>query len=297
MKGTKTIVASAIALSLVLGGGALAIPAIYAASTDTSTQSSADGSGKMREAGKHKGGFFGFGQWKTQLAEYLKLDEATLGTQLQTQTLAEVASAQGVDRETLKAKLVEWIDATAAARQEKLQSENSDKTLGATKADKQWDSSAIADKILDSNGPAGLGGEGGQRGQHGGGKGGFGKGGFASEETAVVLSMTVDELKAELKAGKTLATIATEKGVDVQKVIDQKVAEEKTRLDQALADGKLTQEQYDAKLAALTERVTQFVNGELKKPEGDGKGRQGKHGKHNAAAESTDTAAAADQTA
>lgn len=294
MKGTKTIVASAIALSLVLGGGALAIPAIHAASTDTNTQSNADGSGKTREAGKHRGGFFGFGQWKTQLAEYLKLDEATLGAQLQTQTLAEVASAQGVDRETLKAKLVEWIDAAAAARQEKLQSENSDKTLGATKADKQSDSSAIADKILDSNGQAGLGGEGGQR---GGGKGGFGKGGFISEETAAVIGVTVDELKAELKAGKSLATIATEKGVDVQKVIDQKVAEEKTRLDQALTDGKLTQEQYDEKIAALTERVTQFVNGEFKKPEGDGKGRQGKHGKHNAGAESTDAAATVDQTA
>ncbi|MGG4145286.1 hypothetical protein ABEW34_19415 [Paenibacillus algorifonticola] len=294
MKGTKTIVASAIALSLVLGGGALAIPAIYAASTDTSTQSSAEGSGATREAGKHKGGFFGFGQWKTQLAEYLKLDEATLDAQLKTQTLAEVASAQGVDRETLKAKLVEWIDAAAAARQEKLQSENSDKTLGATKADKQWDSSAIADKILDSNGQAGLGGEGGK---HGGGKGGFGKGGFASEETAAVLGVTVDELKTELQAGKSLADIATEKGVDVQKVIDQKVSEEKARLDQALTDGKLTQEQYDAKIAELTERVTQFVNGEFKKPEDDKAGHQGKHGKRDAAAESTDTAATADQSA
>ncbi|SFF13739.1 hypothetical protein SAMN04487969_11516 [Paenibacillus algorifonticola] len=293
MKGTKTIVASAIALSLVVGGGALAIPAIHAASTDTSTQSSTDGSGTTREAGKHRGGSFGFGQWKTQLAEYLKLDEATLDTQLKTQTLAEVASAQGVDRETLKAKLVEWIDAAAAERKEKLQSENPDKTLDGINADKQWDSSAIADKILDSKGQAGLGGEGGQR---GGGKGGFGKGGgYASEETATVLGVTADELKTELKAGKSLADIAAEKGVDVQKVIDQKVSEEKARLDQALTDGKLTQEQYDAKIAKLTERVTQFVNGEFTKPEGDGTGRQGKHGKRDTAVESTD--AAADQTA
>ncbi|WP_338553556.1 hypothetical protein [Paenibacillus sp. KS-LC4] len=296
MKGTKTIVASAIALSLVVGGGALAIPAIHAASTDTSAQSNAEGSGKVREAGKHKGGFSGFGQWKTQLAEYLKLDEATLDTQLKTQTLAEVASAQGVDRETLKAKLVEWIDAAAAARKEKLESDNTDKTLDAAKADKQWDSSAIADKILDSNGQAGLGGEGGKR---DGGKAEFGKGGLASEETATVFGVTVDELKAELKDGKSLAAIATEKGVDVQKVIDQKRSEEQARLDQALTDGKLTQEQYDERIAALTEHVTLLVNGEFKKPEGDGKGRQGKHGKRDGATETTEAAATAstDQTA
>ncbi|MNI87034.1 hypothetical protein D3C73_1441860 [compost metagenome] len=51
-----------------------------------------------------------------------------------------------------------------------------------------------------------------------------------------------------------------------------------TELDARLADGKLTQEQYDKCKANLTDRVTKLVNGELGPkgaPGGKGEGKPG----------------------
>ena len=46
----------------------------------------------------------------------------------------------------------------------------------------------------------------------------------------------------------------------MQTVIDAMVAEAKTRLDEKVAAGELTQEEADQKLAELTERITDSVN-------------------------------------
>ena len=96
----------------------------------------------------------------------------------------------------------------------------------------------------EGNGPAGMGGGEGGRG-HGGFGGGFGggfRGGRGADLTAAAtaLGITSDALKTELQAGKTIADVAKEKGVDVQKVIDALVA---------------------AETANITQRVTNEVNG------------------------------------
>jgi hypothetical protein len=92
-------------------------------------------------------------------------------------------------------------------------------------------------------GPGGMGGPGmghGGRGHGGFGEPGFGGRGAGLDAAATALGITSDELKTELQAGKTIADVATEKGVDVQTVIDAIVA---------------------AETANITERVTDMVNG------------------------------------
>jgi hypothetical protein len=77
-----------------------------------------------------------------------------------------------------------------------------------------------------------------------------------------LLGITSDELKTELRSGKSLAEIATEKGVDTQKVIDAIVAEMTEKVNEKVAEGKITQDQADTMLANAVERVTAMVNGE-----------------------------------
>jgi hypothetical protein len=96
-------------------------------------------------------------------------------------------------------------------------------------------------------------------GRHGRGEGMFG----ASLDTvAGALGMPVDELRTALQSGQTIAAVATSKNVELQTVIDALVAERKTALDQAVTNGRITQAQADARLAAATTEITAIVNGE-----------------------------------
>jgi hypothetical protein len=57
--------------------------------------------------------------------------------------------------------------------------------------------------------------------------------------------MTFDQIWAERVQGKTLADLAKEKGVDTLDLVDALVASQKTMLDQAVTDNRLTQAQAD----------------------------------------------------
>ena len=83
-----------------------------------------------------------------------------------------------------------------------------------------------------------VGGPGGH-GDHGG-MGDHGRRGANLDVAATALGITPAELKTELDAGKTIAAVATEKGVDVQVVIDALVADQ---------------------TANITSRITDMVNG------------------------------------
>jgi lipoate-protein ligase A len=72
--------------------------------------------------------------------------------------------------------------------------------------------------------------------------------------------MAADELRTELRSGKTIAQVASDKGVDVQDVIDALVADVKQHLDEEVASGEHTQAEADAKLAEVTARITDRVN-------------------------------------
>jgi hypothetical protein len=101
-------------------------------------------------------------------------------------------------------------------------------------------------------------------GEHGFRAGPFGFG--ASDAIASLLGVDAETLHSELASGKTLADIAGEKGVDVQEVVDAIVAEQTSRIDAAVADGRLTQEQADARKADLAQHATDLVNGVRPEP-------------------------------
>lgn len=105
--------------------------------------------------------------------------------------------------------------------------------------------------------------------------------GPAKSLTAVagVLKLTEAELKAQVEAGKSLADVAATQNVSVQSVIDVVVAEMRAHIASEVASGELTQAQADEKLAEVTTRATDMVNGV--RPvgkQGDMGGRKGGHG-------------------
>lgn len=86
------------------------------------------------------------------------------------------------------------------------------------------------------------------------------------QAAAEVLGTDVDTLMQELRSGKTLAELASEKGVSVDVLVDALVSDATAQLDQAVADGKLDQSKADEIKSKLSERVTARVNGEAGAP-------------------------------
>ncbi|MBD2868268.1 hypothetical protein [Paenibacillus arenilitoris] len=263
MMKPKAILAGTIALTLTLGGGGLYASQYASAATNDAAAAKTEAGDVQKERAGKRGGFgHGFGQVEEQLLAYLGLEEAALRTKLETMTLAEVAAEQGKTREELQAKLVEWLEAA--------QQPEAPVDADAAAADKPEKpaAAAIAEKLLDAKG-FGFG-------KHGGGGMG-GKGGFGGSLDAVAgaLGLTADELRTELTEGKTIAAVAEAKGVAVQTVIDAIVSERKAKLDEELAAGTITQEQYDEKLAAVSEHAAGRVNGTLPARGKGGKGPRG----------------------
>ena len=113
---------------------------------------------------------------------------------------------------------------------------------------------AQADKVIaaiEAARPAG--------GHHGGGRGGKGRGPGA-EAAATALGLTGEELRTELDAGKTIAAVAIEKGVDLTTVTDAMLAAETTKLAEKVTAGEITQAQADERLSGEAERITERVN-------------------------------------
>ncbi len=110
--------------------------------------------------------------------------------------------------------------------------------------------------------PVPFGGRGGGWGHGGFGRGGFGWAGGGQwtmfDTAAGALGLTPEEFFAELHAGKSLDEIAEAKGVDVQTVYDAMNAARgeamRQAIQQAVEDGRITQEQADQMLERLENR-------------------------------------------
>jgi hypothetical protein len=98
----------------------------------------------------------------------------------------------------------------------------------------------------------------GLRGGHGEGPGfhHFGDLGAA----AGYLGLTQAELRTQLESGKSLAQIAKDKGKSVDGLVQVLYDSAKTRLDAAVAAGRLTKDKEDAILGDLKQKLTDFVN-------------------------------------
>lgn len=74
------------------------------------------------------------------------------------------------------------------------------------------------------------------------------------------LGITTQELRDELKDGKSLAQVATEKNRSVQGLIDALAVRPFERIDRAVADGKLTAERAQQMKERTLEALTAMVN-------------------------------------
>jgi uncharacterized protein YidB (DUF937 family) len=74
------------------------------------------------------------------------------------------------------------------------------------------------------------------------------------------LGVTKDELKAALKGGQTISQYATSLGKDPAAIGDALTQKANDGIDQAVANGKLTQERADTMKGKVSARVDKFLN-------------------------------------
>lgn len=77
------------------------------------------------------------------------------------------------------------------------------------------------------------------------------------------LGITTEQLRDELRTGKTLAQVAEEHGKTRDELKTYIHDQMKSRLDQAVADGRLTQQRADGILASLDERLNDMIDGQM----------------------------------
>lgn len=83
--------------------------------------------------------------------------------------------------------------------------------------------------------------------------------GQALEAAAEIVGVETDELRTMLRGGQTLAEIAAANGVSQEQLVSALTDSANERLDEAVADGRLTQAEADEKRASLTERIQERV--------------------------------------
>jgi lambda repressor-like predicted transcriptional regulator len=256
----KQIILGTMALTLVGGGGYLLKGQdVFAATTSATTDTA---QAVTQKPDNHA--YNMVGRVNDELIAFLKLEKPAFQAKIASgKTLAEIAAEQGISRDALKAELTKEV--TAKLDQQKA------------------DFATNLDKTIDAIKPAGKGGDGlesdGRHGGKPGGPGGKNHGGARIDLTTVATALgytTADELKAALTSGKSIADLATEKGVSLQTLIDLEVVQIVKNLDQQLADGKITQAEYDQQKADSTTNATNYVNDKHNSKDGPGK-RGGKN--------------------
>lgn len=98
-----------------------------------------------------------------------------------------------------------------------------------------------------------------------------------SQDLADTLGLSVDELRAALQDGSTLADLAEAAGLDLEAFIDDLVAEAEARIDEAVANERIDADKAEELKANVRDRIEARVNGERpERPErGDGERRRG----------------------
>jgi len=74
---------------------------------------------------------------------------------------------------------------------------------------------------------------------------------------ADLFGMTTEELYAQLTAGKTVLDVAGEKGFTAEQVVGAIMAPRAERVESAVEEGRITQEQADLMIQTMTDRVTE----------------------------------------
>ena len=215
------------------------------------------GSDKGR-GGKEEGGF-GFkgrggrgGLELSAAATALGLSEQDLLSKLQSgKSIAEIAKEQNIDLAKVK-------EALLAEAKASLDQAVKDGKLTQAQADQAYQRfSENIDDLLNKSGMPGKNGD--PRGGSGGPRD-RGFGGMDLSGAAMALGLSEQDLLSKLQSGKSIAEIAKEQNVDLARVKESLLSSLKTRMDQAVKDGKLTQAQADQMYQRFSENIDTWLN-------------------------------------
>ncbi|BBH24687.1 hypothetical protein Back11_60320 [Paenibacillus baekrokdamisoli] len=211
--------------------------------TNSTTQlqvSAAESGTQSAEAGKsfdhhHRHGGSG-GIMSQEVLDLLKLDRNTLRDKLKAgQTLAQIAQSQGVSREDLKKALTNAFSKRQDEMKQHFQ-KNLDLIVDGKFQPGKWQGKGPASGYI------------------------IGRGNDLSA-LAKQLGISTEALHQAMASGKTLAELAKEKGVNVQKLIKVQKQIIVDRINQAVKDGRLTQAQADKQIAHTDQFAENIVNG------------------------------------
>jgi len=87
------------------------------------------------------------------------------------------------------------------------------------------------------------------------------RGGCDLDEAAEAIGIDEAELRTAIENGATIADVAAANNVDVDAVIDAMVDAKAERIAEKVDEGRITQEEADAKLAQTESRIAARVNG------------------------------------
>ncbi|MCP4540915.1 MAG: hypothetical protein GY832_27585 [Chloroflexi bacterium] len=226
---------------------ALGITGIVAAQEPTPPT---DGGGRPQQAGEDLGmrGPRGpGGQPLKALAEALDLTVEEVQTALG-ESIVELAEAQGMSLDDL-------VDALTAPMLERIQQAVDDGRITQEQADERI--AQIEEHMLKALESGSLFGSG--PGQGRGGPGGGRRGGPQPEVLAEALGLTVEELHEALSDGQTVAELAEAQGVAMEDLVDALMAPMLERIQQAVDEGRITQEQADEQIIQMEEHILQML--------------------------------------
>lgn len=103
--------------------------------------------------------------------------------------------------------------------------------------------------------------------------GGRGHGTPRLDAVAGIVGLSVDDLRTQLQSGKSLAEVAKAQGIDEDTLITKLTDALKTRLAEAVSNGRLTQAEADQRLADAPARIKSMVEQTMPKWDGAGPGR------------------------
>ncbi|MGA0036093.1 MAG: hypothetical protein ACO3HT_08185 [Ilumatobacteraceae bacterium] len=275
----KKAMFAALSAGAIAGTGAgliLGVPGLTSAAIDTTDSSTdmlsasaidIDADGTDADHGGHKGRRGKMASPET-LAEVLGIDVETLRAEFAAgKSIADIASEQGIEIETV-------VDALVAEVETHLDEHVAD---GSLSEDEAADKLAKAEAMISErvNEVPQMGGRG-----HG-----FRRGAQLSTTVVDMLGVDAATLRAAFAAGQTVADVASENGVDVNDIVSALVDERATHLAEHVADGSLTQEEADEKLADAEAMITERLNtvppaGFNGRRSGMGHGGMGHGGRH-----------------
>jgi uncharacterized protein YidB (DUF937 family) len=230
VQGLALAAVLAAGLGVAATSGAFASPSaqtMAAATTPVATAAATPGTGTPGPSGRFgrgpHGGPAGFGGPQVDsVATFLGISTTDLHTALQNgQTLAQIAQAHGKSAADLKAYLL-----------------NQD--------------GARIDKLINTNFKQ-------LQGQFPGGPG-RGPGGPFGADVATFLGISQSDLRTALQNGQTLAQVAQAHGKSAADLTTFLTNQLKTRLDQAVAAGRITSQQETTQLAQASSRISQMIN-------------------------------------